>query len=100
MDVSCFRDRQLKSESGIDSNFITSDRNGATLAVELRPGTKLGLPGLELFVVSGGLIVDGKPVGPLDYANLSQPAEVIEAGLAIAWVPRRASVVPARRIRC
>jgi hypothetical protein len=96
MDVFYLRDRPQRSESGIEGTFVDSDRNGTTLAVQLRPGASLGIPGVELFVLSGELGVDGRTLGPLDYAILSGPADVTEEGFAIAWVPSGAPAAAAR----
>lgn len=96
MDVFYFRDRPRRSESGLEGAFIDSDRHGTTLAVDLSSGARLGDAGIELFVLSGSLLSGGQTLGPLDYAILAEPAEVVQTGFAIVWVPRCAAVAPAR----
>jgi hypothetical protein len=96
MDVFSFRDRPRRRESGIEGTFIDSDRNGTTLAADLHSGSRLGSAGIEVFMLSGKLISEGQILGPLDYAILAEPAEVIQTGLAIVWVPRGATTAAAR----
>ena len=96
MDVFYIRERPRRSVSGLEGTFIDSDRNGTTLAIDLRSGTRLGRAGIELFVLSGNLVSGGRTLGPLDYTILAEPAEVIQAGFAIVWVPRGAAIAPAR----
>ena len=96
MDVFYFRDRPRRFESGIEGTFIDSDRNGTTLLAELSSGSRVGGAGIEVFLLSGTLITEGQTLGPLDYAILAEPAEVIQTGMAIVWVPRGSATAAAR----
>ena len=96
MEVFYFRDRPRRSDSGVEGALIDSDRNGTTLLADLLSGSHVGRAGIEVFLLSGKLISEGQILGPLDYAILAEPAEIMQAGLAIVWVPRGAAYGPAR----
>ena len=82
--------------AGIEGNLIDADRNGTSLGVDLEPGSALGSAGVEVFILAGQVVVGGERLGPLDYALLSAPAEVVGRGFAIAWVPIGEPVAAAR----
>jgi hypothetical protein len=87
MDVFQIARRPLTKVDGLEGRLIDRDRNGASLLLELSPGTRLDHPGLEVLVLEGAAEAGESRLGPLDFALLGAPATIRAPTRAIAWVP-------------